>query len=53
MTAARVLIVDGEPAVLPLVSKAIAGWGYEVHAVSSWAASTHETSHPIQDGLNL
>lgn len=35
MTAARVLIVDDEPAVLRLVSKAIADRGYEIHAVSS------------------
>ena len=35
MATARVLIVDDEPSVLRLVSKAIAGWGYEVHAVSS------------------
>jgi two-component system response regulator GlrR len=34
MATARVLIVDDEPSVLRLVSKAIAGWGYEVHAAS-------------------
>ena len=35
MATARVLIVDDEPSVLRLVSKAVAGWGYEVYAVSS------------------
>ena len=35
MATASVLIVDDEPSVLRLVSKAVAGWGYEVYAVSS------------------
>jgi CheY-like chemotaxis protein len=35
MAKARVLVVDDEPAVLGVVSKALAIRGYEVHAVSS------------------
>jgi DNA-binding NtrC family response regulator len=35
MAAARVLVVDDEPAVLGLVSKALSLQGYEVHAVPS------------------
>jgi CheY-like chemotaxis protein len=35
MATARVLVVDDEPAVLGLVSKALSGRGYEVHAVPS------------------
>jgi len=35
MATARVLVVDDEPAVLGLVSKALSGRGYEVHAVSN------------------
>ncbi|MGB9455579.1 MAG: response regulator [Bryobacteraceae bacterium] len=35
MATARVLVVDDEPAVLGLVSKALSDRGYEVHAVSS------------------
>lgn len=35
MPIARVLVVDDDPAVLGLVSEALSGRGYEVHAVSS------------------
>jgi CheY-like chemotaxis protein len=35
MATTRVLVVDDEPAVLGLVSKALSGRGYDVHAVSS------------------
>jgi len=41
MAAARVLVVDDEPAVLGLVSRALSRKGYEVHAVSSPLQALH------------
>jgi len=41
MATARVLVVDDEPAVLGLVSRALSRKGYEVHAVSSPLEALH------------